>query len=90
MFYVYVLISLRDRKLYVGFTGNLEKRIKEHNAGKSSSTKDRLPVELIYYEVYITKHEAERREKFLKGGNGRDQLKIQLSETLKMKGYKYM
>ncbi len=90
MFYVYVLFSLRDRKLYVGYTENLEQRIKQHNNGKNESTKERLPVKLIYHEVYLTKVEALRREKFLKGGNGRRQLKIQLHETLKTCGYKYL
>ena len=90
MFFVYILFSLRDRKLYVGCTNNLEKRIQEHTSGSVISTRERLPLKLIYYEAYLTRAEAERREKYLKGGNGRAQLKIQLSETLKACGYKHL
>lgn len=90
MFFVYVLFSLRDRKLYVGFTTNLERRMDEHQRGNVPSTRERLPLKLIYYEAYLTRSEAERRERYLKGGNGRQQLKIQLEGTLKDCGYKYL
>jgi hypothetical protein len=43
---------------------------------------------LIYYEVYAKQSDAKRREKFLKGGNGRGQLKIQLGDILKQLNYK--
>ena len=90
MFFVYVLFSLRDRKLYVGFTTNIQRRISEHQQGNVPSTKERLPLKLIYYEAYLTRVEAERREKYLKGGNGRNQMKIQIADTLKTCGYKYL
>ena len=90
MFFVYILFSLRDRKLYVGFTTNLEERMDEHQRGDVLSTKERRPLKLIYYEAYLKRNEAERRERYLKGGNGRQQLKIQLSETLKECGYKHL
>ena len=64
--------------------------MEEHQRGSVSSTKERLPLKLIFYEAYLTRSEAERREKYLKGGNGRQQLKIQISETLKECGYKYL
>lgn len=89
MFYVYVLISLKDQRLYTGFTTDLERRLKEHNQGQSEATKNRRPFKLIYYEAYLEEAEAERRERYLKGGNGRAQLKIQLSFTLKKFGYKH-
>ena len=69
MFYVYLLKSMKDDKLYIGFTSNLEKRVKEHNDGKSSSTKSRRPFELIYYEAYKAKDDAEKREAMLKRFN---------------------
>jgi putative endonuclease len=89
MYYIYVLFSHKDRRLYVGYTNDLKRRVIEHKAGYSKSTKDRRPLSLIYYECYLDSFEAERREKYLKGGNGRDQLKTQLSETLRRLGYKY-
>jgi putative endonuclease len=90
MYYVYVLFSHRDSKLYTGYTTNLRKRYGEHQAGKSTSTKFRRPLQLIYYEAYLTSGEAERREKYLKGGNGRGQLKRQLSITLEDLEYGFL
>ena len=71
MFYVYILQSLKDRKMYVGYTNDLKRRIAEHNDGKNFSTASRRPFNLIYYEAYIDKKDAERREKFFKTGWGR-------------------
>jgi hypothetical protein len=48
MYYVYILLSLKDNKFYIGFTSNLKRRLKEHNYGKNISTKSRLPLKLIY------------------------------------------
>lgn len=89
MYYIYVLFSHKDRMLYVGYTNDLRRRITEHKTGASQATKNRRPLALIYYECYLSSFEAERREKYLKGGNGRAQLKMQLSETLRRLGYKY-
>ena len=90
MYYVYVLFSLKDRKLYTGYTKNLKIRLNEHLEGKAESTKNRRPIKLIYYEVYENKSDAEKREKYLKGGNGRAQLKIQLKNCLTKYKYKYL
>ena len=90
MYFVYVLFSMRDRKLYIGFTTDIERRMGEHQGSLVSSTRERLPIKLIYYEAYLTRGEAERRERYLKGGNGRQHLKMQLSETLKDCGYKHL
>lgn len=42
-FYVYVLQSKKDRELYVGYTIDLRRRVKEHNCGKNFSTKPYKP-----------------------------------------------
>lgn len=68
--YVYVLQSLRDGHLYTGYTNNLVQRIRYHAAGKVFSTKHRLPVRLIYYEVCGRESDARAREKYLKDGPG--------------------
>ena len=58
MNYVYIL-RCADGSLYTGWTNDLEKRVKTHNAGKGAKyTKTRLPVELVYYEEYEEKGEA--------------------------------
>jgi len=78
MHFVYVLLSKIDNKLYIGFTDSIEDRIKAHNSGRVESTKHRLPFDLIYYEAYADRRDAEGRELFLKSGSGHRFLKKQL------------
>ena len=75
MYYVYVLSSGIDRRLYKGFTNDLERRLKEHNSGKHKSTKGYIPWRLVYYEEVGSRIEAREREKYLKSGIGREFLK---------------
>ena len=56
-------------------TENIERRFKEHHKGNVKSTRHRRPFELIYKETFITKKEAETRERFFKTGKGREYLK---------------
>ncbi len=51
---------------YVGITDNLNKRLSEHNRGKTKSTKAYLPFKIVYHEVYNNKTEARKREIFIK------------------------
>jgi len=78
VFYVYVLHSLGDAGLYIGFTGDLRRRLKEHQGGESFATSFRGPWKLIYYEAYVEPADAEGRERFLKSGAGRKFLDKQL------------
>lgn len=80
-YYVYILRSSKDRKLYIGFTNNLKRRLVEHASGKVDSTKNRIPMKLIHYEYFINRDDAEAREKFLKSGYGRIQFKEMLKNT---------
>jgi putative endonuclease len=66
MFFVYILKSKKDKKLYLGCTSNLRQRIEEHNLGLVRSTKIRRPFALIYYEAYTAKQDAFKREHNLK------------------------
>jgi len=75
MFFVYVLKSSIDDRLYKGFTLDLQKRLKEHNLGKNRSTSAFKPWKIVYYEQVDTRKEARDREKFLKSGIGREYLK---------------
>ncbi|MEK7659642.1 MAG: GIY-YIG nuclease family protein [Patescibacteria group bacterium] len=52
MYYTYVLKSLLDNKLYIGYSSDLRRRMKEHKNGGSKSTKSRRPFVLIYYEAH--------------------------------------
>lgn len=75
MFYTYVLKSKRDNLLYIGHTDNLKNRYKKHNEGLVESTKNRRPLELIYYEACLDIYKAIKREKYFKTGFGRRFLK---------------
>ncbi|MBI5356960.1 GIY-YIG nuclease family protein [Candidatus Collierbacteria bacterium] len=90
MYYVYILFSEKDKELYTGFSPDLKSRFKAHSNGFVKATKHRRPLKLIYYEAYEKELDAKRREKYLKGGNGRGELKIQLKEILKELEYKYL
>ena len=65
-FYVYILFSLKDKRLYIGFTSDLKKRLCEHVKGGVLSTKNRRPFRLIHYEYFIDIGDAKQREEFLK------------------------
>ena len=82
MFYVYILHSKTDSNFYIGLTHDLRRRISEHKRGKVTSTKNRLPVSLIFYEAYTNKKDACRREKYLKTSKGKQTLKSMLTDTL--------
>ncbi|MBS1512037.1 MAG: GIY-YIG nuclease family protein [Bacteroidetes bacterium] len=71
MFYCYILKSLKDSRHYIGFTSNLEERLKKHNAGGVKSTRSRVPFVIIYAEQFESKVEAFRREQFFKSFEGR-------------------
>lgn len=83
MFYIYILYSLKDNKFYIGFTTNLRKRVKNHNTNKVFSTKGRNPLRLIYYEAYLNKKDAIKREKYFKTDNGKRSLRLMLVNYLK-------
>ena len=66
MNYTYI-VECADGSLYCGWTNDLDKRIKDHNAGKGAKyTKTRLPVKLVYFEEFDTKEEAMSREWHIK------------------------
>ncbi len=65
-YYVYVLLSVSHGTTYIGYTSDLQQRIKEHNAGKTKSIKHKLPVKMVYCEAYMSKTLAISREIHLK------------------------
>jgi len=72
MYYIYVLKSLKNNKKYTGFTQKDPKiRLKEHNNGTNSYTRQNRPFELVYFETFIEEEKARIRERFLKTGQGR-------------------
>jgi len=75
MYFIYILRSLATGRSYVGFTKDLIQRLGQHNHGITKSMKNRGPWELVHQQSYRTRGEAVRRERFLKSGQGREELK---------------
>jgi putative endonuclease len=82
MFYTYILQSIKNKELYIGYTSDLRKRIKEHNQGLNFSTKRYMPWEIIYYEACIEETDAKRREKYLKTTQGGRLIKRRIKDYL--------
>ncbi len=82
MFYVYILQSTVDGSLYIGYTTDYRRRLKEHNSGKSKATRPFRPWKLIYYEAFLNKKDAKAREKYLKSGWGRRSINKMLKNYL--------
>lgn len=89
-FYVYILFGQKDRKLYIGYTENLKLRLGEHFKGSVVATRHRRPLTLVHYEAFTNKKDAQDRERFLKSGFGRMQLKKSLRNKLQELGYGYL
>ena len=72
MFYIYIIHSQSLRRFYVGSTQDVEKRLQEHNAGKSKSTRAGTPWKLIHTESFTTRSDAVQHERKIKArGIGR-------------------
>jgi len=80
--YVYILQSQKDKSLYIGYTSDLKKRFKKHNAGENLATKPFRPYNLIFYEAFLNRIDAKNREEYLKGGYGRKTIKSMLKRYL--------
>ena len=71
MWYVYILRSVLDKKLYIGSTNDIDCRLNEHNSGKVDSTKNRTPLNLEAYLAVKDKAKAIELERYLKTGSGK-------------------
>jgi len=89
MYYVYVLFSQKDKRLYIGFTSDLRVRLKKHQAGFVRATKNRRPLTLLHYESFRNERDAKRRETFLKGGKGHQEMKLLLECEFQNIGYPF-
>jgi len=65
-YYIYILKSDKDGNFYVGYINDLKQRLALHNDGKVQSTKNRRPLNLVYFEGCINQQDATKREKYLK------------------------
>jgi len=88
MYYVYILHSEKDGKLYTGSCPDLKSRMFKHNNGFVLSTKNRRPLKLVYYEAFVYPEDARGREKFLKGGQGKQEVGALLKKYFKQHPWK--
>ena len=79
MFCFYILKSQRTGLSYKGHTQDLDTRLKQHNSGKTRSTKNGIPWQLIYRESFKTREKAIARERYFKSLEGGKELKSLLS-----------
>lgn len=87
MYFTYFAKSLKNNKIYSGFTAKTPlERVHEHNMGVNKFTKYNKPFKLIYYEEYLCKEDALKREKFYKTGLGKQikQAIVKYMETNKL------
>ena len=76
MNYTYIL-ECSDGSFYTGWTNNLEERINCHNKGKGAKyTRGRLPLKLVYFEEFIEKRDAQKREYVIKHLTRNDKLNL--------------
>ncbi len=74
-YFVYVLTNEKRTRIYIGQTANIERRLAEHNSGKTISLRPYLPFKLVYVETFGTREQAVKRERELKKTHNRKRLK---------------
>lgn len=75
MYKIYILKSNKNSKYYIGYSSNIERRIKQHNQGLNISTKSGIPWKIVYTEIYDTKKDAWLRERQIKSYKGGEAFK---------------
>ena len=86
-YYVYLLENISNSSWYIGYTTDLNKRVKDHNEGKGGKTTRQGKIwKLIYFEGYRNEKDALGRERFLKSGSGRRFLKNQMKFYFNLPG----
>jgi putative endonuclease len=84
MYYVYTLWSKVDQKFYIGYTANLKRRMNEHKAGGVyTSARLKYPA-LIFFEAFLSKRDAQRRERYFKTTKGKRTLRLMLRESVQL------
>ncbi len=71
MYCVYIIYSVDFKRYYVGLSSNVSQRLETHNLGVVKSTKAFCPWKIIHTEIFETRIEARKREKYFKSAAGR-------------------
>ena len=75
MYFLYILRSKEYPKTYVGITDNLDRRLTEHNAGKSAFSRRYKPWSFVHHEQFLDRLEARKKERYYKSAAGRKIIK---------------
>ena len=76
MNYTYI-VQCSDGTFYTGWTNDLSQRLNAHNSGKGAKyTRIRSPVVLVYYEAFLTRQEAMKREYSIKQLSRKEKLTL--------------
>ena len=78
MYYFYVLRFHKNGKLYKGYTNDLKRRLRDNKSKQSNFTSKNGTFDLIFYEAYKNKKDAQEAEKYFKTGHGREVLEGKL------------
>ena len=81
-YYVYILQSEKDGEFYTVYTKDLKLRFEQHKKGLVESTKNRIPLKLIYSEACLNQQDATHREKYLKSYYGKMFIRNRLKSYL--------
>ncbi|MFH0773238.1 MAG: GIY-YIG nuclease family protein [bacterium] len=81
MFYTYIIQSEKTKKYYVGYSSNINQRLKKHNNGSNKSTKYGIPWKLMYKEEFSKKEDAWKREQQIKRYKGGNAFKMLIGEV---------
>ena len=81
MHFIYILYSLKDHRLYKGYTSNIQSRLQRHNSGGNKSTAHRKPFVIVHVEQFENKTLALKREKYFKSLEGGAELKQALIKS---------
>ena len=71
-FFVYILQSQKDLSFYIGFTANLQQRLRKHNNARTGYSASKKPWNIVYFESFDNKSDALKRERFLKNQKNRN------------------
>jgi predicted GIY-YIG superfamily endonuclease len=80
MVYVYALSNKINLEIYIGISADSERRLKEHNQGKSRYTRAYRPWQKFYSEGCDSYASARKRELYFKTTSGRREIRKKLEE----------
>ena len=83
MYYTYVLWSEKSQKFYIGYTADLKRRLSDHKNNKGHTTSRMDNPQLIFYEGFISKEDALRREAYFKTAKGKTSLRFIVRDSIK-------